>query len=489
METYKNYINGEWTESKGGTFESKNPSNGEPVARAQNSTLEDARTATRAAREAFDSGEWSKKSGEERGQILFKFSEKINAVAESLARIIAIEMGKPYRFALEREVKAAAAKIEFFAGLARTIQGETDSSSKQNLLSFVLKEPVGVCALITPWNDPIDLVVRKMAPALAVGCAMILKPSSLTPASSLELIKIVDEIAGIPKGVVNAITGSGSTVGAELVRSGLVDKVSFTGEAATGKSIMEMAAGTLKRISLECGGKAANIIYDDANLEKAQQAALYGAFLYTGQSCTAGSRLLLQKNIHDEFLADLVEATKTLRIGDPLEDNVTIGPLVSADQERRVLSYIERGKRDGAILIYGGRKLTDNSHSKGFYVEPAIFDCVTPEMSIAQEEIFGPVLSVMSFDDEEDAIRIANSTRYGLGSAVWSQSMERVIRTIRGLRAGDIWVNTYYIRQAEVPFGGFKESGIGRELGREGLEEYLEIKHVCIDTAKEFHIK
>lgn len=489
-ETVRNYIKGEWLPaSSGQTFSSYNPATGEVVASAPDSALEDVERAVRAARETFDSGVWSRRSGRERAQVLLKLADLLEANAERFGYLIAVEMGKPVKFGLEREVHAAVDRLRFFAGAARLITGEVTMAAPDHLLNLVLKEPVGVCALIAPWNDPVDLPLRKIGAALAAGCTFVLKPSSLSPAATMELFKLFEQIPELPVGVANGITGRGGVIGEALAEHPQVDKISFTGGTATGKRIMALAARNFKRLSLECGGKAPTLVFADADLDKALEAVKFGIFLYAGQSCTAGARLIVERRIQREFLERLMAATESLKIGDPLDPAVHIGPMVSERQMRTVFDYVQAGREEGASLVLGGGRLAGDRYARGWYVEPTVFDNVRPEMRIAREEIFGPVLAVIPFDSEDEAIRLANDNPFGLGSALWTTNLNRAIRVMKRLRAGDLWVNTHYIRLAETPFGGIKESGIGRELGMAGVEAYLETKRVCLDTSPEFHIR
>jgi betaine-aldehyde dehydrogenase len=489
-ESVLNYINGEWLPAASGqTFASFNPATGEQVASAAESGPEDVERAVLAARAAFDAGEWSRRPGKDRARVLLKLADLLEAQAERFGYLIAVEMGKPVRFGLDREVHAAVDRLRFFAGAARLISGEVTMGAPDHLLNLVLKEPVGVCGLIAPWNDPVDLPLRKIGAALAAGCTFVLKPSSLSPAATMELFKLFDQIPELPRGVANGVTGRGRVIGEALAEHPLVNKISFTGGTETGQRIMELSARNFKRLSLECGGKAPTIVFADANLPKALEAVKFGIFLYAGQSCTAGARLIVERSIHAEFLERLLAVTTTLNIGDPLDPAVHIGPMVSERQMQTVLDYVEAGQQEGARLIRGGQRMAGAQFERGWYVEPTIFDQVRPEMRIAREEIFGPVLSIIPFDDEAEALRLANDNPFGLGSAIWTNDVSRAIRVMKGVQAGDVWVNTHYIRLAESPFGGVKQSGLGRELGMAGVEAYLETKRVCIDTSPEFHIR
>jgi betaine-aldehyde dehydrogenase len=487
--TVANYIDGGWAQAASGeTIESHDPATGDLVAVAPRSGVEDLDAAIAAARRTFDDGAWAATSGRERASILMELAGLLRAEAEPLARLIAIEMGKPIRYVRDREIAPAIDRIEFYAAAARMIRGEVTASAPSHLLNFILKEPVGVCGLITPWNDPVDLPLRKIGAAIATGCTFVLKPASDTPASSMAIFGLLDRIERLPKGVANGVVGAGDVVGEALASDPRVDKISFTGSSEIGRRLMELGAKTFKRVSLEAGGKAPVIVFPDANLEKAMDAVAVGIFLYAGQSCTAGSRLLLEHSIHDQFLDGLVQRAKALRVGMPLDAETQIGPMVSRRQLDRVLGYVERGRDEGASLVLGGSQV-GGEWAGGSWMEPTIFDAVDPSMAIAREEIFGPVLSIIGFDTEAEALTLANDNEFGLGSAVWTSDLDRAIRVARRLRVGDVWVNTHYVRLAESPFGGVKQSGIGRELGMEGLDAYLESKRVCIDSSPTFHIR
>lgn len=481
---YNNYIRGEWVESESKeTVLRENPANRQTVTITPLSTETDMGSAIDAAREAFDVGPWRESSGEERSKMLMRFAQLLENDANEIAEVETRENGKVLKNSLG-EIRTAAEFVQFFAGLARNIKGDTICSVTK-AFSLVLKEPVGVCGIIIPWNSPVDLTMRKLAPALAAGCTVVIKPSSYVPGTILHLGKIVDKV-GLPKGVVNIVSGPGDTVGETLVKSEKVDKISFTGDSATGKRIMSLAAVNLKRVSMELGGKSPNIVFEDANLDKAVRAAMWAIFRNCGQSCTAGSRLLLQESIHNEFIRKLVEMTSKIKIGDPMQKDVDIGPLVSAQQMNKVVEYVHRGLADGARLVQGGKVLGGDEYANGYYMEPTIFDDVETTTRLAQEEVFGPLLAVTSFRDRDDAITKANSTRYGLASAIWTNDIYTALYTAKKIRAGDVWVNGYHIRIVQAPFGGYKESGIGRELGERGLDEFIEYKHVAVDMNQDY---
>jgi betaine-aldehyde dehydrogenase len=479
MKAYDMLVNGAWVQAKSGkTRELRDPANGELVATVPESGREDVAAAIEAARAAFDRGPWRKMTALDRGKALFKIAEGIRANAKALAELEVKSCGKPLAEA-EFDVTDAANCFEYYGGLATKIHGET-LQVPANSMSFVLREPVGVCAQIIPWNYPLLMSAWKLAPALAAGNTCILKPSELTPLTALELAKVI-VAAELPPGVVNIVTGPGPGAGEALVESPKVDKVAFTGGTVTGRSVMTGAAGSLKKISLELGGKNPNIVFADADFEAAVDGALFGAFANQGEVCSAGSRLLVERSIHKRLVGAMLEKIPRIKLGHGLTPGVKMGPLVSEAHRAKVEGYVRVGQEEGAKLVCGGKRPAAPELSKGFFLEPTIFDDVKPSMRIAREEIFGPVLSVIPFDTEAQAIEIANDTDYGLAAAVWSTNLTRAMRVIRELRAGITWVNTYHPTFNEAPWGGYKQSGIGRELGLHGIEAYLETKQVNVN--------
>lgn len=478
MREYSLYINGQFVESSDRrTFDSINPFNREVVARVARAGIEDARNAIAAARRAFDAGPWPRMSRDERSAMLKAISDKINEKKKELVALEVDDSGSTVRKAGE-DIYLSARNMHYFSKLAamelvEPVEGLSKPGFSQNL---IVREPIGVVAAIIPWNFPLKMAIWKLGPALAAGNTIVLKPSELTPCTAMELAKIVHEI-GFPPGVVNIIPGSGEDVGEELVKNPMVDKVAFTGSTAVGKRVMALAASTLKKCTLECGGKSANIVLEDADIDLAVDGALYAIFYHQGQCCEAGTRLFLPTRLHDEFVGKMVEKTKKMVVGDPRDPQTDFGPLISEKQRQRVMQYIKSGLTQGAQLLIGGN-IPD---MKGFFVEPTIFTSVKNSMTIAQEEIFGPVLSVIKYDTIEEAIAMANDSIYGLGGGVWSHDREKAMYVAKQLRAGTVWINEWHLISEKAPFGGYKQSGIGREFGLDGLKEYTETKHLHID--------
>lgn len=479
MKTYEMLIGGEWVQAKSrATRDVIDPATGQVIAKVPEAGVADVVAAIDAAREAFDHGPWRKTTAQDRGKLLFKIADGIRAQSKKLAELEVQNNGKPLAEA-EFDVADAANCFEFYAGLATKIHGET-MSVPANSLSFVVREPIGVCGQIIPWNFPILMAAWKLAPALAAGNTCILKPSELTPLTALELARIIQSVE-LPKGVLNVVTGPGAGAGEELSANAKVDKIAFTGGTATGRKVMMAATGNLKKISLELGGKNPNIVFADADFEAAVDGALFGAFANQGEVCSAGSRLLVEKSIHKKLVEAMLKKIPRIKLGHGLTAGTKMGPLVSAAHREKVESYIKIGVQEGAKLVCGGRRPESKDLAQGWFLEPTIFDDVKPTMRIAREEIFGPVLSVIPFENEQEAIRLANDTEYGLAAAVWTQNVTKAMRVIRELRAGITWVNTYHPTFNELPWGGYKQSGHGRELGFHGIDEYLETKQININ--------
>lgn len=473
------YVNGEWQQAQSGkTRDIINPATGEVIARAADGDVEDAKKAIAVAREAFDSGVWSDVPGVERARILFKIADLIEARQEELARLETMDNGKTLRES-GFDIADAAACFRYYAGLVTKPHGQTYGVADP-MQAMVVHEPVGVCALITPWNFPMLMVIWKVAPALAAGNTIVIKPSELTPITCTKLVEIIEE-AGVPKGVVNLVMGPGATVGNELAESNDVDLVSFTGGTTTGRSIMRAAAGNIKKISLELGGKSPNIIFADADFETAVDYALFGIYSGAGQVCSAGSRILVEESIYDKFVEAFAERAKKIRVGNGLDEQSEMGPVVSQAHMEKILGYIEIGKQEGARLLVGGNRITDGAHANGFFIEPTAFVDVQQNMRIVQEEIFGPVCVIQKFKDEQEAIEFANGTVYGLAGGVFTQDGAKAMRVIKKLRAGITWINAYHPTYNEAPWGGYKQSGIGRGLGTYGLDEFLEVKQINVN--------
>jgi len=468
--------------SDGGTRACVDPATGHELMRVAEATRTDAARAIALARAAFDDGPWSQTSAQERARLLMAIADAIDAHSADLATLETLGCGKPLREA-EFDVADAAACFRYYAGLATKPHGQTFDVPAASQ-SFTVREPIGVCGQIVPWNYPLLMSVWKLAPALAAGHVCILKPSEYTPLSALWLAKLARE-AGLPDGVLSVLPGAGPVVGAALAESMDVDKVAFTGSVPTGQTIMRAAAGNVKKISLELGGKSPNIVFEDADFATAIDYALFGIYANAGQVCSAGSRLVLQRSLSDRFLAELVRRAKAIVVGDGSDRATEMGPLVSEAQRDRVERYIALGKEEGATLLCGGSRADVPGKSDGYYIEPTIFSDTTPGMRIVREEIFGPVLVVQLFDDEAEAIRIANDSVYGLAGAVFTNDAARAHRVVRKLRAGITWINAYHPTYNEAPWGGYKQSGIGRELGTYGYDAYTEVKQINVNLSVE----
>jgi len=475
----KLFIGGEWCESKSGkTFFTINPATAEPIIDIADADAVDVDLAVSAARNSLTNGAWAKMSGSERGEILWRIGDLIMKYADELAELETIDVGKPIIESRRIDVPFSADCFRYFAGAASKLQGET-IPVRSNSFTYTLREPLGVVALIVPWNFPLLLATRKVAPALAAGNTVILKPAPNSPLTAIRLAEICQE-AGIPPGVFNVVTGSTRELGQALVEHCGVDGVSFTGSTAVGQEIIRRSATTLKRVEVELGGKSPNVIFADADIDAAVRGAISAIFYNCGEVCTAGSRLLVEESVHEKFVEQIVARAKKLAPGDPLDPKTRLGPLVSQDQMNRVLSYIETGKAEGAKLLVGGSR-ANIGNGKGYYVEPTVFDQVDNKMKIAQEEIFGPVLSTITFRDLDEAIAKSNDTIYGLAAAVWTRDVKKAHRLARAIKAGTVWINTYNMFDCASPYGGYKMSGFGREQGLEAFNFYTQTKSVWID--------
>ena len=479
---YKMYIGGEWVESASGQhFASDNPYTGQPWAQIPRGNAADADRAVQAARKAYTSGEWPKLNASRRGALLRKLGDLIGEKSKFLAEIEVRDNGKLYA-EMSAQTAYMAQWYYYYGGLADKIEGHVIPIDKPDTFNYTRYEPLGVVAAIIPWNSPLLLLAWKLAPALAAGNTMVIKPSEYTSASTLEFMKLI-EAAGIPPGVVNVVTGYGAEIGSPLVEHPLVAKIAFTGSDATGQKIYESAARGLKRVSMELGGKSPNIVFDDAHIDNAVKGVVSGIFAATGQTCIAGSRLLVQQSIHDQFVEKLVALGKTAKIGNPMNLDTQVGPVTNPPQFEKILKYIDIAKGEGAKPVLGGARATRPECGTGWFVEPTVFTGVKNSMRIAQEEVFGPVLSVIPFRDEEEAIAIGNDVVFGLAAGVWTQDMRRALVMADRLQAGTVWVNTYRAVSYLSPFGGYKRSGIGRESGQEMIMEYMQTKSVWISTA------
>lgn len=481
LRIYDHYIKGESRKSESGAyFESSDPVSGEVWSMVARGTPSDVDAACRAAHDAFENPEWRNMSQSNRGRLLRRLGDLILENADWLAQVEMKDNGKLIA-ELSNQMRYMSNYYYYYGGLADKIEGSTIPSDKPGVFNFTRYEPLGVVACIMPWNSPLPLTSLKLAPALAAGNTVVLKPSEFTSASLLEFVKLT-ELAGFPKGVINVITGLGHEMGNALVSHPLVERIAFTGGPQAGQMINEQAAKSMKRVTLELGGKSPNIIFEDADLDQALKGAVAGVFAASGQTCVAGSRLLLQRSIHDAFLERLVDFLADIKFGHPSDPSTQIAPISTAPQLKKIEEYVEIAKGEGARLVRGGKRASVEGYPNGLFYEPTIFADVKNSMRIAQEEVFGPVMCVIPFDDEEDAVRIANDIDFGLAAGVWTENLARGIRMTEKVRAGTIWVNNYRSTSVTSPFGGFKMSGIGREGGIAGMMEYLELKSVWIST-------
>ncbi|MGD2109620.1 MAG: aldehyde dehydrogenase family protein [Phycisphaerae bacterium] len=467
-------IDGKWTDSASGkTFDVVHPATGDTICQVAEGDAPDIDAAVRAARRAFDSGPWRRMSGAERGRLLFKLADSIDDHRDELAALETLDNGKPIRDSLNADLPLTSACYRYYAGWADKIHGKVLPITGP-YQAYTRHEPVGVAGQIIPWNFPALMQAWKWGPALAAGCTVVLKPAEQTPLSALRIAELAMDV-GFPEGVVNVVPGYGPTAGAALATHIDVEKVAFTGSTEVGKLIMKAAAeSNLKRVTLELGGKSPNIIFADADVDQAAEFAYNALFFNQGQCCCAGSRLFVEAPVHDRVVQKVAELAKSQKLGDPFDDETTQGPQVSDEQFRKILGYIESGKRDGASCLTGGDRLD----RAGYFVQPTVFTDVKDDMQIAREEIFGPVMSVLKFSDIDEVIRRGNKTMYGLAAAVWTRDIAKANHLARELRAGTVWINCFDVFDAAVPFGGFKMSGIGRELGEYALANYTEIKAV-----------
>lgn len=474
--TKKLYVNGDFIESASGkTFKTPNPATGDTLAVVYEGSREDIHKAVMAARLAFDEGPWSRMSGADRSRLMYKLADLMEKHKDEIAQLETLDNGKPIQETTTADIPLAIEHMRYYAGWATKLVGQTIPVSG-DYFNYTRHEPVGVVGQIIPWNFPLLMAMWKLGAALATGCTVVLKPAEQTPLSALYLAELIEE-AGFPKGVINIVPGYGETAGQALVSHPLIDKIAFTGSTEVGKHIMKEASQSLKRVTLELGGKSPNIILPDADLSRAIPAALSGVMFNQGQVCCAGSRLFIPKKMYDNVVADLALYSKSLTQGAGLDPQTTIGPLVSEEQQNRVMGYIEKGKNEGAEILVGGTKPFEN----GYYVSPTIFAAVQDEMTIAKEEIFGPVVAAMPFDDIDEVIERANKSAYGLAAGLWTENIKNAHYVANKLRAGTVWVNCYNVFDAASPFGGYKQSGLGREMGSYALNNYTEVKSVWIN--------
>jgi aldehyde dehydrogenase (NAD+) len=468
-------IGGKWVESQSGKrFKTINPVNEEVIAEVAEGSPADVDAAVKAARAAFDSGPWPKMDARDRGRLMNKLADLMEANLDELAALETLDNGKPISDARAADLPLSIDCIRYYAGWADKLTGDT-IPIRGNYFCYTRREPVGVAGQIIPWNFPLLMVAWKWGPALAAGCTIVMKPAEQTPLSCLRLAELAQE-AGIPDGVINVVPGYGET-GAAIVKHPGVDKIAFTGHYETAQKIMVDAAGTLKRLTFELGGKSPNVVFADADLDAAVAGAEFGLFFNQGQCCCAGSRLFVEQSIHDKFVEKVTARAKQRKIGDPFDPTTTQGPQVDADQFNKILSYIDKGKSEGATCLTGGNRVGN----KGYFIEPTVFDNVRDDMSIARDEIFGPVMSILPFKGVDEIIERANNTYYGLAAAVWTKDVQKAHKFAASVRAGTVWVNCYDVFDAAAPFGGFKMSGIGRELGAAALNNYTESKTVTVN--------
>jgi len=476
----KMFINNQWVDSASGkTFPVYNPATGEVLAKVAEGDREDINRAVKAARKAFDSGPWNDMTASERGRLIWKLGDLLEQHAEEFSQLESLDNGKPLSVARAADIPLAIDLFRYMAGWATKIEGNTISVStktkRNEFFAYTRREPVGVVGQIIPWNFPLLMAAWKLGPALATGCTVVLKPAEQTPLTALLLAELIAE-AGFPEGVVNVVPGYGETAGAALASHPDVDKIAFTGSTEVGKLILQAAAGNLKKVSLELGGKSPNIVFDDAEVKPTIAGAANAIFFNQGQVCSAGSRLYVEKDMFDKVVEGVAEQAKKIKLGPGMEADTTMGPLVSEEQLHRVTSYLEAGFNEGAEAVVGGKK----RDGKGYFVEPTVMVKTNPQMKVVREEIFGPVVVASPFSDIEQIVAEANNSEYGLAAGVWTKDISKAHRVAHRLRAGTVWINCYSVFDAALPFGGYKQSGWGREMGHEVLELYTEVKSVCV---------